>query len=300
MPIHIETQEIRVFKAICDHQGFQRAADKLFISQSAVSQTILGLEKKLDSRLLQRNPLKLTEAGARLLDYAHMVLSEEDHVLTDINNIKHGISSTLSLAISGTAKELYADQLLAAFLEASPLTRIKLSVMPSRQIISAVSSDLWELGFGPFQQVMPATIEIMPLFEDQRTLMVSRENAARLKAGDKIGVSKLPLIVSHLDEPDMRPAIDKLRNHFGNIWEISDTSLRIKLVARGLGMAYLDEALVARHENSGELQAVEFARVSRIPLQFGLFYPRGQMLSSGALRFIELCKQFNFDRTQGS
>jgi DNA-binding transcriptional LysR family regulator len=294
MPIHIDTQEIRVFKAICDHQGFQKAADKLFITQSAVSQTISGLEKKLDSRLLQRNPLKLTETGARLLDYAHMVLSEEDHVLTDISHIKHGISSTLSLAISGTANKLYGDQLLAAFLERSPLTRIKLNVMPSRQIISAVSGNLWELGFGPFQQVMPASIETMPLFQDQRTLMMSQDNAARLKAGEKAELSNLPLIVSHLDEPDMRPAIDKLRNHFGNIWEINDMSLRIKLVARGLGMAYLDESLVARHENGGELQAVEFARVSRIPLQFGLFYSRGQVLSSGAVNFIEICKQFSF------
>jgi DNA-binding transcriptional LysR family regulator len=294
MPIHIETQEIRVFKAICDHQGFQKAADKLFISQSAVSQTISGLEKKLDSRLLQRNPLKLTEAGARVLDYAHMVLSEQDDVLADVNNIKHGISSTLSLAISGTANALYADQLLAAFFQGSPLTRIKLSVVPSRQIISAVSSDLWELGFGPFQQIMPANIEILPLFQDQRTLMMSQDNALRLKAGDKAELSKLPLIVSHLDEPDMRPAINKLRNHFGNIWEVSDISLRIKLVARGLGMAYLDESLVARHENGGELQAVEFARVSRISLQFGLLYPRGQVLSSGAIKFIEVCSQFNF------
>ncbi|MFT4719302.1 MAG: DNA-binding transcriptional LysR family regulator [Candidatus Azotimanducaceae bacterium] len=294
MPIHIETQEIRVFKAICDHQGFQKAADKLFITQSAVSQTISGLEKKLDSRLLQRNPLKLTETGSRLLDYAHMVLSEEDHVLTDIGHIKHGISSTLSLAISGTANKLHGDQLLAAFLERSPLTRIKLNVMPSRQIISAVSGNFWELGFGPFQQVMPASIETMPLFQDQRTLMMSQGNAARLKAGDKAELSNLPLIVSHLDEPDMRPAIDKLRNHFGNIWEVNDMSLRIKLVARGLGMAYLDESLVARHGNGGELQAVEFARVSRIPLQFGLFYSRGQVLSRGAVNFIEICKQFSF------
>jgi len=294
MPIHIDTQEIRVFKAVCDQQGFQKAADKLFISQSAVSQTISGLEKKLDTLLLQRNPLKLTETGARLLDYAQMVLSEEGHVLKDITNIKHGVSSTLSLAISGTANELYGDRLLTAFLEHSPLTRIKLNVMPSRQIIAAVNSDLWDLGFGPFQQVMPAGVETLPLFEDHRTLMVSQLHNKKLKAGDTLLASQLPLIVSHLDDPDMRPAIDKLRNHFGNIWEVSDMSLRIKLVARGLGMAYLDESLVALHENGGELRAVAFGLVSRMPLQFGLFYPRGKALASGAVKFIETCKAFKF------
>ncbi|MFB0969950.1 MAG: LysR family transcriptional regulator, partial [Pseudomonadales bacterium] len=65
MPIHIDINEIRVFKAVYDNNGFKKAADKLFVTQSAVSQTIANLEHKLDGLLLQRNPLKLTEAGVR-------------------------------------------------------------------------------------------------------------------------------------------------------------------------------------------------------------------------------------------
>ena len=65
MPLHIETHEIRVFKAVYQENGFKKAADKLFVTQSAISQTISNLEKKLDTLLLERNPLKLTEAGIR-------------------------------------------------------------------------------------------------------------------------------------------------------------------------------------------------------------------------------------------
>ena len=95
MPLHIETQEIRVFKAIYDENGFKRAADKLFVTQSAVSQTLANLERKLETILMERNPLKLTEPGIRFLNYAEAVLGEEQGVLTDINNIKNGILSTL-------------------------------------------------------------------------------------------------------------------------------------------------------------------------------------------------------------
>ena len=52
MSIHIETQEIRVFKAIYDENGFKRAADKLFVTQSAVSQTLANLERKLETILM--------------------------------------------------------------------------------------------------------------------------------------------------------------------------------------------------------------------------------------------------------
>ena len=111
MPIHIDINEIRVFKAVYDNNGFKKAADKLFVTQSAVSQTIANLEHKLDGLLLQRNPLKLTEAGVRLLNYAEIVLNEERAVLEDIKNIRNGILSTLLLAMNGSVSTLYGSDL---------------------------------------------------------------------------------------------------------------------------------------------------------------------------------------------
>ena len=105
MPVHIEIQEIRVFKAVYEEQGFNRAAEKLFVTQSAVSQTISNLEKKLGCLLMHRNPINLTQAGIRLLNYAELILGEEDAVLNDIRNIEQGILGTLLIAISGTVSK---------------------------------------------------------------------------------------------------------------------------------------------------------------------------------------------------
>ncbi|MDE0990580.1 MAG: LysR family transcriptional regulator, partial [Pseudomonadales bacterium] len=150
MPVHLETHEIRVFKTVYEENGFNRAADKLFVTQSAVSQTVANLEHKLDTLLFQRKPLQLTEAGIRLLHYAQTVLSEEDTVLSDLSNIKNGVLSTLQLAMNSTVNHLFGASLVDKFCITHPLTRIKISVLPSRQIITAVSSELWELGLGPF------------------------------------------------------------------------------------------------------------------------------------------------------
>lgn len=297
MPVHIETHEIRVFKAVYDEGGFKKAADKLFVTQSAVSQTISNLERKLDSLLLQRNPLKLTEAGIRLLNYAEMVLGEEENALADIRNIKNGILSTLMLALNSTVNALYGQALVSAYCRESPLIRIKINVMPSRQIISAVGSDLWELGFGPFQQQMPAHFETMPLFDDVRQLMISRRHPkfARLMKAPEQVLQQVPLIVSHLDDPDMRPAIDKLRDAFGTIWEVSDINLRINLVAQGLGMSYLDSRLVASTGECHDFVGLDAWPFSRIPLTFGIYHRKRKQLSTGALRFIDVARQFAFD-----
>lgn len=294
MPVHIEIQEIRAFKAVYDEQGFKRAADKLFVTQSAVSQTIQNLEKKLDCILMDRNPIKLTEAGIRFLNYAELVLGEEDAVLTDVKNIKQGILGTLLLAMSGTVSRLFGESLLNAYCAENPLTRLKVNVMPSRQIISAVASDLWELGFGPFQKNMPDYFHTLPLFSDERTLVISKDHPLARAAPDII-LQRVPLLTSHLDDQDLRPAMDRLRDAFGTIWEIDDTDLRVALTADGLGMSYLDQQLIETDPRCASMipltTHMDFAS---IPLTFGVYHRKGKQLSSGAENFLETCKSFNF------
>jgi len=296
MPIHIDIQELRVFKAVFEQNGFRKAADILFVTQSAVSQTIANLEHKLDTQLLHRNPLKLTESGIRLLDHAHAVLKEDQAVLEDLKNIKDGIMSTLTLAMSGSVNQCYGHQLLKAFCSQSPLTKLKINVMPSRQIVKAIGGGIWELGFGPFQQTMPDLFETIPLFTEHRTLMISRDHPALklLKTNPDQLLQQVPLIVSHLEDPDIRPAIDKLRDVFGSIWEVTDTNLRLSLVSDNLGIGYFDARLVAVEAVRETLMVLDQFDFSSIPLQFGIYYRKGKPLSAGALKFIDACRAFNF------
>ncbi|MGB4246240.1 MAG: LysR family transcriptional regulator, partial [Pseudohongiellaceae bacterium] len=63
---HLETHEIRVFKTVCDTGGFKTAADKLYVTQSAISQAVANLERKLGTLLIERGkPIALTESGQR-------------------------------------------------------------------------------------------------------------------------------------------------------------------------------------------------------------------------------------------
>lgn len=296
MPYHIETNEIRVFKAVYEEGGFKRAADRLFVTQSAVSQTISNLERKLDAVLLERNPLKLTEAGLRLLSYAEAVLAEEQTVREDIDNLRKGVLSTLPLAMNSTVNALWGDRLMAGYCAGNPKIRLKLAVIPSRQIISAVRSDLWELGFGPFQQKMPVLFKTIPLYEEERVLVISgtHERLTQLRNDPERLVSEVPLIVSHLDDPDLRPAIDKLRDSFGTIWEINDLALRTRLVLDGMGMSYLDRRYIDSRADLADLVEVSALPFCTFPLTFGIFHRKNKELSMAARRFIEICEGFSF------
>ena len=89
------------------------------IADSSARQTSC-LDRKLDTTLLERNPLKLTETGIRLLHYAEAVLGEEAQVWRDISNIKNGVLGSLLLATSSTVNALYGETLIMAFLEEAP------------------------------------------------------------------------------------------------------------------------------------------------------------------------------------
>ena len=146
---------------------FSRAADKLHVTQSAVSQTIANLEHKLECVLFQRSPLQLTEADIRVLDYASSVLGEEQTLLDDLRNITRGVQKHLNIGINATVAELFGETLLSEFSQ-SDETRLQVAVLPSRRLFTAISSDQIELGFGPCQQTILGRLRAIPLFEDDR------------------------------------------------------------------------------------------------------------------------------------
>ncbi|MDH5737577.1 MAG: LysR family transcriptional regulator, partial [Gammaproteobacteria bacterium] len=244
--MHLEISELRAFRAVSENNGFSRAAEKIHLTQSAVSQAVSNLEKKLGCRLLERNPFKLTPAGVRLLLYAETLLTREQEVVTDIKNIRQGIQSTLQLALSGSINKLYGADLMNRYLKEFPLTNLRVHVRPSRQIIASVRSGQWELGFGPFQQSMPNEIECIPLFEDRRLLVLSNKHTdfETLATNTDRILKEVPLIVSHLEDPEFRPAIDRLRDSFGTIWQINDLHLRLQLVKNLQGMGYFDRKVL--------------------------------------------------------
>lgn len=140
---------------------------------------------------------------------------------------------------------------------------------------------------------MPEHLTALPLFEDQRELVIRTAHFTGLSKNPEL-LTDIPLIVSHLDAPDLRPTIEKLRDSFGTIWEVNDLSQRINLVAQGLGMTYLDQRIRKTNARCRGLDVISSPSFAIIPLTFGIFYRSKSRLSHGAERFLVLCREFYF------
>ncbi len=292
-PMQIERNEIRVFAAVVEEGGFSRAAERLHISQSAVSQTIANLEHKLDTRLLLRKGRpRLTEAGKRLFSFAQTLSNEEERTLADIQRIRTGALSTLNLAMNSVVSRVHGRALMLEFCERNPLTRLKLDVAPSREIIYGVEEDRWELGFGPFQHTMPGHFATTPFFTEVRQLVVHEAHPrfAALKQDPNAELGGTTLLTSYLDDASKRQGQEqRLRNQFASVWEVSNLELRLALAEAGKGVTYLSSLLL---DQLGGFHPIDGLEISRFEREVGLYYQRHRALSEGARRFIAICEGY--------
>lgn len=292
--MRLENSELRAFRAVIEEGGFNRAAEVLHISQSAVSQAVAGLEAKLDTPLVRRGKdLRLTEVGKRLFEHAVDVLREEQQTLEDIAQLKQGKRETLNLALSASINRFYAPELISLYYRKDPHTRLKIAELPGRSIISAVLSGQAELGLGPFQRDM-GPFATVPLYRDSRHLVVSPRHPRyrEMIAGDERALKLTPLITSALDNPDLRPSIQRIRDQFSTVWEVSSLSLRIHMVDEGMGVAFIDRKLLDEHPTCRRFQIMDDVSFGRIEKEVGLYYRTDRSLTGCAQNFIALCSEF--------
>src|SRR4051794_41654753 len=99
--------ELAAFVAVAEEQSFTRAATKLGVSQSALSQTVRGLEAKLGIRLLTRTTRRVapTEAGERLLRTAAPRFAEINAEMAGLSGLRDKPAGTVRITATEKAAE---------------------------------------------------------------------------------------------------------------------------------------------------------------------------------------------------
>lgn len=99
--MHIEFRHLKTIKAIHDAGGLARAADRLHITQSALSHQIKGLEDQAGVELFVRRskPLRLSAAGLRLLRLAEQILPQVEAAQAEFAALRSGATGRLHIAI---------------------------------------------------------------------------------------------------------------------------------------------------------------------------------------------------------
>ncbi len=295
--MRFERGELQVLVQVISSGGFQRAADAIGLSQSAVSQAIAGLENKVGTSLIHRGRTpSLTHVGRRVFDYAEQMLVAEQQLILDVGHLRKGLAPPLSLAINNFVSHYFAADLLVTCAKAKDDIVLNTRVLPSRQIISAVLDEQVELGFGPFQTDMTA-FEQIRLLSVRHSLVIgdSHPDYHAIMAGDEERLAACRLIASYLDEPEQRPGQARIRDFFASAWQVNSLALRLQLLQRGLGVGFVNRPMLLdqKSASTGELRLTEI-ETSHFPSferDLGIYYKKKVALTPTASQFLELCRQ---------
>ena len=123
-------RDLAVFAAVAEEQSFTRAAARLGVSQSALSQTIRGLEARLGIRLLTRTTRRVapTEAGERLLRTVAPRFEEINAELAALSELKDKPSGTVRITATENAVEAVLWPALKKLLPSYPEVKVEIII----------------------------------------------------------------------------------------------------------------------------------------------------------------------------
>ena len=289
----MDLAELQVFLTVAKEGSFSRAAERLYRTQPAISLAIRKLEDSLGQPLFIRGarPVRLTDAGTLLRDYAERLINLRDEVKKGLNELEGLNRGELSLGVNESSIHALLPA-LAKFRELHPGVHVRVHRMFSRDIPHEVLNyrlDLGAISFVPRDPHLQAT----EILKDELTLVVPPKHALAKK--HEVDVSDLAseTFIAHIVEsPFRRRVIELFARHRAALnmpIEMPTIESIKRFVQMDIGVAIVPRMCVRWEIEQGLLVEVK-VRQLRMPRDLYLLYRRREPLSHSAKAMFELLK----------
>jgi len=140
--------ELRVMVALAESGHFTRAAERLGMSQSSLSASLVKLEKQLGTRLFDRHTraCRVTEAGAALLPSARRLVEDWDRLFADAQDFARFSRGRVTIAAPNAQCALLLPPVIRAFQDSHPGVRVVLHDVPEHEVHALVRSGVADFG----------------------------------------------------------------------------------------------------------------------------------------------------------
>src|SRR5450759_3258232 len=227
----MDTRQLAAFCAVVELHSFSHAAERLGVTQPAVSMQIRALEERFGQRLLDRSGRRVepTEAGQRLYRGAQRLIALEEQLQNEVASVEEGeLRGRLEIGSSTGPGDRVLPLLLCEFQRLSPAVSISLSVFDTQTVVERVAEREIELGVvGAARKHRGVVFE--PFFRDDVVLACRPDHRF---AGRTISLEELrsePLIVMQEGAGVRQLLEDELRPHGARL---RDLDVRLELGLR--------------------------------------------------------------------
>ncbi|SDJ08605.1 LysR family transcriptional regulator [Salimicrobium halophilum] len=262
-------QQLEVFATVAETENFSRAAERLHMTQPAVSQYIKSLEKSMNARLFDRSNkyVRLTKAGEVVYHHAKEILGLYTNMHALVDDLTNHASGTITIGASYTYGEYVLPEVLKELKEEAPDVTPAVTIGNTKEIVKLVAD--YELDVGIIEgDVTHDNLTIEPFETDAMYVIASPAH---------------PLVGQHSCNPKelekeswiireegsgTRKMTEKFFESAGispeKTLEFGSTQLIKESVEAGLGISFLSHWTFRREQKAEELCILN---VTSLPMQ---------------------------------
>lgn len=278
----MEFAALKAFVAVAETGSFSVAAERLFLTQPAVSKRIAALESELDTRLFDRigRTVTLTEAGVALLPRAQSMLVELKDSIRAISSLSGEVRGTLRFATSHHIGLHRLPTTLKHYTQAYPQVRLDIRFMDSEAACVAVEHGDLELGIVTLPPAPSSNLTTEVIWQDPLGIVVSRSHPLTGKADVTLGELAQHVAVLPSSNTYTRQIAEQAFSRLGLELEVTFSTNYLEtikmLVSVGIGWSLLPNTMLDKH--------ICMLSVEELSLQrsLGIVYHRERTLSNAA------------------
>ncbi len=286
----MELNELNAFVAVAESGSFSQAAERLYLTQPAVSKRIAALEQKLGARLFDRigRRIGLTEAGLHLLPRARGMLDEMNDIQRSLSNLSGMVKGTLSMGTSHHIGLHRLPPVLSRFSKQYPEVRLDLHFLDSEDACSAVEHGDLELAIVTLPPDPSPNLDITEIWPDPLEFVVNEDHP--LASSKEITLQELAGYPAVLPGSGTftRNILEQALAPLGIEIEIAISTNYLEtlkmLVSTGLGWSLIPRTMI----RDTQLHILNVKEI-QIERSLGTVTHRGRTLSNSAAAMMELC-----------
>ncbi|MCR4641601.1 MAG: LysR family transcriptional regulator [Lachnospiraceae bacterium] len=287
-------EHYRVFKAVADNGNISSTARELYLSQSAISQSIRTLEDSLGVRLFSRSPrgVSLTADGHTLYEYVSGALSLLEAGEVRLNESRELLRGELTIGASNTLTECYLLKYLKQYHRLYPGVKVRILNGTSKRVMNFLNNGTVDIAFATTNE-KDERFESYLCFKTHTAFVAAADYPIDFSKSYSLReISALPLILLEKEAGSRRFLEDcflKKGLRLEPEIELASYELLISLAGIGLGIAGITEEFSGDALRTGTVKKLKLK--AKLPERaVSMLSPKSGSSGMAARKFMELIR----------
>jgi len=285
------TRSLEILVAIVECGNMSKAAQKLMITQSSVSQAISDIEKEYGVLLFDRlkGCLYLTAVGKDVVTYARSILNLEQEMR---NTLMHDSRNTrIRIGSTPTIGSTLLKQMVAELSANDQYFNYSVFIGNTKEICDKVLLNELDIGFVE-GDVLNDDLKSEIIIDDKLVFACSPKNAFYGRESIKLkDLDDVPLVLREEGSGTRRQFLEQLETagYTAKIrWSCCSTDIVIKAIKENLGVTVISKRLVEADAENGELWTCDIPD-AKLTRTFKIVYHKDKFFTTSMKRFVKAC-----------